>query len=359
MAIWVFLLVFALTFLNSSEKAFGQVYWKAKKDGSYSFSDNPTSSILKDEPDETSLPWKEVNEDLLRLSLPDKNWALEFPFKDFRVKERGIHPAFNGRRILAQNDKTNVIFSAFLSPAQRQFSNKDLRESAWKGLKTLPMKIEDVKRSEEGQWAFLEYMVKDAKGFEGLKQKNIFAYRVNGDTWVDYHLSKVRYEPADEGLFRSFIKSVNLLENYLPSGMDNFQYGSFFYLKKNYGRAIVYYERALEQEKRNSTLHKNLGRVLIDNLGMAYGLTGNPEKSKRALEYGISNDPTFPMYYYNLACTFAELNDTKQAVQNLKTAGEYKNNMIPGEQRPDPFKDPSFRYLLKNKRFIEAAKAFR
>jgi len=32
MAIWVFLLVFGFTFLNSGEKAFGQIYWKAKKD---------------------------------------------------------------------------------------------------------------------------------------------------------------------------------------------------------------------------------------------------------------------------------------------------------------------------------------
>jgi hypothetical protein len=33
--------------------------------------------------------------------------------------------------------------------------------------------------------------------------------------------------------------------------------------------------------------------------------------------------------------------------------------MIAGEQRPDPLNHPSFRYLLKNKKFIEAAKAFR
>ena len=359
MGIWVFLLVFGLTFLNSGEKAFGQVYWKAKKDGSYSLSDNPTSRILKEEPDETSLPWKEVSEDLLRLSLPDKDWALEFLFKDFRVKERIILPAFNGRSILAQNDKTNVILSAFLSPAPRRATNKDLREYSWKGLKKLPMKIEEVKRSEQGPWAFLEYLVKDAKDYKGLRQKNILGYLVKGDTWVDYHLSKVRYEPADEGLFKSFIQSAKIQEKFLPSGMDNFQYGSFFYVKKNYGRAIVYYERAFEQERGDPTLHKNLGRVLIDNLGMAYGMTGNLEKSRRTLEYGISNDPTFPIYYYNLACTYAEMNDSKLAIQNLKTAGEYKNNMIPGEQRPDPFKDPSFRYLLKNKKFIEAARAFR
>jgi len=46
MVIWVFILAFTLSFLNSSEMALGQVYWKAKKDGSISFSDNPTSSVL-------------------------------------------------------------------------------------------------------------------------------------------------------------------------------------------------------------------------------------------------------------------------------------------------------------------------
>jgi tetratricopeptide (TPR) repeat protein len=237
--------------------------------------------------------------------------------------------------------------------------NKDLRESAWQGVKKFPLRIEDVKRYEEGDWAFLEYMVRDVKEVQGVAQKNVFAYLVRGDTWANYHVSKTGYVPAEEGLFKGFISRVKILENFQPSGVDHFQYGSFFYLKKNYGRAIVYYERAFEQEKRNPTLPPSLGRVLIDNLGMAYGVTGNLEKSKRTFEYGISKDPTFPMYYYNLACTYAEMNNPKLVIQNLRTAGEYKNNMIPGEKRPDPFKDPSFRYLLKNKKFIAAAKAFR
>jgi len=56
MMIWILILSLTLTFLNCSEKALGQVYWKAKKDGSISFSDNPTSSVLKDEPEEKPGP---------------------------------------------------------------------------------------------------------------------------------------------------------------------------------------------------------------------------------------------------------------------------------------------------------------
>jgi hypothetical protein len=52
----------------------------------------------------------------------------------------------------------------------------------------------------------------------------------------------------------------------------------------------------LAEEKQKPLLGKNLGRVLIDNLGMAYGETGNLQMSKKTFEYGISKDPTFPMY---------------------------------------------------------------
>jgi len=359
MMIWVFMLAFILSFLNSSEEALGQVYWKAKKDGSISFSDNPTSSILKDEPEEKADLGIEFQRDFLRLPLPGKNWALEFQFKDFRMKDAETLPDFEGRRILAENDKTQVLLSVFLTPAKRPMHSKDLREAAWKDQKKLPLKREAVKKYEAGEWALFEYVIKDAKEFKGINQKNVFAFHVKGDTWIDYHLSKAFYKPADEKLFNDFIKSVKILQPFSPSSWDNFLFGSHYYRRGKYMKAIVYYEQALAQEKQNPRLEKDFGRVLIDCLGMAYGLTGNLEMSKKTLEYGISKDPTFPMYYYNLACTYAEMNNLEKAVQNLKTAARYKNNMIPGERPPDAFKDSSFKRFLNNPKFVDAAKAFR
>jgi hypothetical protein len=49
----------------------------------------------------------------------------------------------------------------------------------------------------------------------------------------------------------------------------------------------------------------------------------------------------------------------EKAVENLRMAALYKNNMIPGERPPDAFKDPSFKPFLNHPKFIEAAKAFR
>ena len=59
----------------------------------------------------------------------------------------------------------------------------------------------------------------------------------------------------------------------------------------------------------NAKLDKTLWYVLIDNLGMSYGITGDLQEAKETFDYGVSKDPTYPLFYYNLACTYAEMND--------------------------------------------------
>jgi len=59
------------------------------------------------------------------------------------------------------------------------------------------------------------------------------------------------------------------------------------------------------------------------------------------------------MFYYNLACAYAESNDRDEAIKNLKLAYEYKDNMLPGEKIPDPKTDSSFKGFLNDNAFIE------
>jgi hypothetical protein len=91
--------------------------------------------------------------------------------------------------------------------------------------------------------------------------------------------------------------------------------------------------------------------VVVDNLGMSYGISGNNEKAKEVFEYGLSKDATYPLFYYNLACAHAGMNDLHNVIKNLKLAFDYKRNMIPGEQMPDPAGDDSFARYLSNPRF--------
>jgi tetratricopeptide (TPR) repeat protein len=299
-----------------------------------------------------------LNPDLMKLSLPGKNWAMEFNLRDFQVEDMSILPDYKGRKIMAKNDKTNLILSVFFTPAQKKVSHKEFRDNAWERLERLPFKREGVKKYEVGQWAILEYVVKDVKGIKDVNHKSVFAYRVQDDTWIDFHLSKVLYTAVDEGLFKEFIASAKVLDHFTPSSIDHFGYGSYFYLNKDYEKAIVYYEKALDQEKQAPRLQKKFWIVLVDNLGMAYGLTGNLKMAERIFQYGIDKDPTYPLFYYSLACTYAEANDLDRALLNLAKAGEYKSNMIPGEKWPELATDPSFERFRENKRFIEAANKF-
>jgi tetratricopeptide (TPR) repeat protein len=132
--------------------------------------------------------------------------------------------------------------------------------------------------------------------------------------------------------------------------------GSAFYLRHDYKNAIGPYQRALDLEKANRTLNDTLWRVLIDNLGMAYGITGDLKHAKETFEYGISKDAQYPLFYYNLACTYGEMDDMEKAIDNLKLAFERKANIIKGEKMPDPSKDSSFARFMDNPKFKTALK---
>ena len=85
---------------------------------------------------------------------------------------------------------------------------------------------------------------------------------------------------------------------------------------------------------------------------MAYGMTGRLKEARVTFEQGIQADPTYPMFHYNLARTFAEMKDLDHAMQSLTTAFRHRKNQNPGEKgMPDPYQDVSFQHFMKNETF--------
>ena len=138
--------------------------------------------------------------------------------------------------------------------------------------------------------------------------------------------------------------------------MELMQEGSAHYLRRDFKKAIGPYQKALDLEKQKRTLEQTLWRVLVDNLGMSYGISGNLKVAKETFEYGISEDPDYPMFYYNMACTYGELDNLEKAIEYLRLAFARKDNMIAGEKFPDPAKDSSFARFADNEKFITAVK---
>jgi tetratricopeptide (TPR) repeat protein len=138
--------------------------------------------------------------------------------------------------------------------------------------------------------------------------------------------------------------------------MELLRQGSYHYQKRDFKAAIGPYQKALDLEKQERVLDKTLWKVLVDNLGMAYGISGDLKKAKETFEYGISKDPDYPLFYYNMACTYGEMDDMDGAIKYLKLAFERRENMIEGEEFPDPATDSSFERFMKNEKFLTALK---
>ena len=130
-----------------------------------------------------------------------------------------------------------------------------------------------------------------------------------------------------------------------------FAKGSGFFLQRDYRDAATYYQQALDLEKKKPMLSNEYWHVLVDNLAMAYGIPGDLTRSKEILEYGLAKDPTYPNFYYTLACVYAEMGDLDHTLSNLKTAFHYRQNLIAGEHMPDPRTDDSFQRFKNNERF--------
>ena len=132
------------------------------------------------------------------------------------------------------------------------------------------------------------------------------------------------------------------------------------YVSHDYKKAITNLKTALEELQSQAGFETSLPwRVLVDNLGMAQGVSGDLKSSKTTFDYGVSKDPNYPMFHYNLACVFAEVRDRDAAIAELRQAFALKANANPGEPMPNPATDDSFARFMKDKTFVAALSEIR
>lgn len=288
----------------------------------------------------------------LYLTTPGSSWSLEIGAPGLKLEERELSPDGTAARLMAENKTAGIILSAFLEKAPHPGDAKQCREYYWAKAQKSPMKKDDIKMSVSGSVALVEYMVKQYQGVQ-VNQKNINAYLANKGYWMDVHISKGDFKPEDEAQLRAMIKDVHINEHFVPSARDCAAFGVFFYKEKRYARAIPYYEKALVLDKSSRQFSRTGWTDVLDELITAYGYTGKLEKAKALCESGIRKEPTYALFYYNLACAYAEMGDKKQAFENLRTAYRYKTNLPDHKKLPDAKTDSSFARYLSDPEFIK------
>jgi tetratricopeptide (TPR) repeat protein len=294
------------------------------------------------------------------MSVPDQPAALQLDLLHLKLLGNQLDGSATRRKAEA-SDANGWEFTAFLYPVDKSLSAAQLNENTFsdirKGLNADGIKIEAMRTFAHGDFSLREYIVPEFRG-QPVRQKNIFGYTTSGGLGLDFHISKTAYAPADDKFFDALINGVRLLRSYDPDSATEFAYGSVFYLRQEWTRAALHYDRSLQLEKQQRTLSQTRWNVLVDNLGMAYGLSGELPKAKAVFEYGTRENPSYPMFHYNLACVAAESGDLDAALAQLKLAFQFKAYSNPGEGIPDPAKDDSFQRYLNDPKFAKLTKQF-
>lgn len=170
----------------------------------------------------------------------------------------------------------------------------------------------------------------------------------------DLEKAKAAYLKKDyreaEKRFRALVDSIPDLR------FAHLYLGHSLFYQERYREAIPEYEKALALAGESEKVELLDERILNDQLGMAYGLSGRLEDARALFQGAIRKDPVYPLYYYNLACAEAEMGNLDEVLKNLKLASERRANFLPGESYPNPRQDDSFKKYLGDPRFEAALK---
>ena len=184
-----------------------------------------------------------------------------------------------------------------------------------------------------------------------LHQQNLFGFYGDRSVCAEVHISKASYISADAVQLESALKLFRFEAGYAPTSHDYSTLGTiYFSAAKSFAAAAVYYQRALDTLG-PSAFGMNTRRFLVDQLSMSYGMAGDIARSRKINEEAIARDPSYPIYYYDLACADAEEGKADAARAHLQQAFDRRGNVLPGETFPDPASDDSFARLRDNEEF--------
>jgi hypothetical protein len=137
----------------------------------------------------------------IRVSPPGANWELVIPAQGLQIVEDQTIDARKARQLTAASN-TGLTISVFMEPAQKPGDSTVVRSVYWTRARQSPIPKSNIRLVKTGDISTAEYTVPD------LDQKNMNLYLVHQNTWIDIHISKTTFTPADQPLFDQILKNV-------------------------------------------------------------------------------------------------------------------------------------------------------
>jgi hypothetical protein len=295
-----------------------------------------SSSVLGQAPSDSSF----------KLALPHHSGQLRWSANGFTIIQSSAKPNGNEIGIRGQDESHRLTFLGFLFlfPEQASLTSLKCRDGVLGPAEKANPSLTIASTGETASPGSLPvaWVTYTAKGTNGLVY-SVRAFIATGDICGDLEFYSAKPISADDVDLKSILASYQLDEHYMPKFSDLFVYAQLLYKSQQYSTAAPMFEEALgklKDEPRAAT--KDGKRVLVDQAGMAYGMSGEVGKARAIFQKAVVEDPDYPLYYYNLACADAEENKLADARLHLQQAFARKANLIAGETMPEPTKDNSF-----------------
>lgn len=290
-----------------------------------------------------------------KLALVNHAGQLSWSADGYKVIQSSVKPNGNEIGIRGKNG-SGVTFLGFLFlvPEQSALTSEKCRDGALDDEKKSnpSLKIQSTSQISGSGNLPVSLVSYTAQGRGGKVVYMVRGFAASADICGDLEFYSDSPITAEDVELKKVFASYKLDAKYTPTFRDALLYGQILYNAKMYKAAGPVFETALDRLKENHEGDQaRMKRVVTDQAGMAYGMSGDLQKARSIFEKAIGEDPEYPLYYYNLACADAEEKNLAGAQKHLREAFDRKANVIAGEKMPDPTADDSFLPYRDNKAF--------
>ena len=290
-----------------------------------------------------------------KLALPDHKGQLTWSGDGFKIVQSSAKPNGQEIGIRGQDGSGRLGFLGFLFVFPEQaLTSRKCREGVlgplFKSTPSLKMVgTSESSRSDDLTIAYADYEGKKPSGSPVYSARGFLA---TDDICGDLEFYSDKPIGVEDPELKKIFATYRLDPRYSPKFTDVFLYAQVLFKEQLYKAAGPMFEAALVKFSEDpATATQDGKRVLTDQAGMSYGMSGDIAKARAIFERAIKEDPDYPKYYYNLACADAEEKKISAAKRHLDEAFARKANVIRGEAMPDPTKDSSFLPYRNNKEF--------
>jgi tetratricopeptide (TPR) repeat protein len=281
----------------------------------------------------------------LSFALPDHPGAVTLDQGEWKIVELSAKPNTREFGIRAAKGDERFLGFLFLWPEKAPLTSETCRDEMLLAEK-VSVSSEDKRtmRSKSGADIALALLVPD----QSHPHPGIRAFIAKGDLCADITLTYPSANSIPES--KQLLETLTFNSDAAPSFRDAFAYATVEWDKQQMKGAASAYAAALKLVD-SSDDPTTWRRVTTDQLSMALGISGDLDQSRAVNVAAIAKDPTYPLYYFNLACADAEENKLDAAKQHLQQAWDRRQNTLKGEKFPDPAKDDSILKLKSNAAF--------